>query len=217
LEGLGGTHLNGAGSARIPGILNVSFEGVEGESLVTGLTDLAVSTGSACNSASAEPSYVLRALGRDTQLAQSSLRLTVGRYTKVADVDFAIETVKREVTRLRALSPASEDVGDTASTDAVTLTGEAGGPSQETWVRFHLTAGSGIVKAARFKAYGCPHTLAVVDWLTRRLPGRTRDDGPPGTPALWAEELSVPVERLGRLLVVEDALLACFARWPGSA
>jgi cysteine desulfurase len=217
LEGLGGTHLNGAGSARIPGILNVSFEGVEGESLVTGLADLAVSTGSACNSASAEPSYVLRALGRDTQLAQSSLRLTVGRYTKVADVDFAIEAVKREVTRLRALSPASEDVGDTASTDAVTLTGEAGGPSQETWVRFHLTAGSGIVKAARFKVYGCPHTLAVVDWLTRRLPGRTRDDGPPGTPALWAEELSVPVDRLGRLLVVEDALLACFARWPKGA
>jgi cysteine desulfurase len=217
LEGLGGTHLNGAGSARIPGILNVSFEGVEGESLVTGLTDLAVSTGSACNSASGEPSYVLRALGRDTQLAQSSLRLTVGRYTKVADVDFAIEAVNREVTRLRALSPASEDVGDNASTDPLTLTGEAGGPSQETWVRFHLTAGSGIVKAARFKAYGCPHTLAVVDWLTRRLPGRTRDDGPPGTPALWAEELSVPVERLGRLLVVEDALLACFARWPRSA
>jgi cysteine desulfurase len=216
LEGLGGTHLNGAGAARIPGILNVSFEGVEGESLVTGLTDLAVSTGSACNSASAEPSYVLRALGRDTQLAQSSLRLTVGRYTKVADVDFAIEAVKREVTRLRALSPASEDAGDAATTDAVTLTGEAGGPSQETWVRFHLTAGSGIVKAARFKAYGCPHTLAVVDWLTRRLPGRSRDDGPPGTPALWAEELSVPVERLGRLLVVEDALLACFARWPRS-
>jgi cysteine desulfurase len=239
LEGLGGTHLNGAGSARIPGILNVSFEGVEGESLVTGLTDLAVSTGSACNSASAEPSYVLRALGRDTQLAQSSLRLTVGRYTKVADVDFAIEAVKREVTRLRALSPASEDtpnrdaapmpgeapgdhgaqppIGHQLPSDAATLTGEAGGPSQETWVRFHLTIGSGIVKAARFKAYGCPHTLAVVDWLTRRLPGRTRDDGPPGTPALWAEELSVPVERLGRLLVVEDALLACFARWPRSA
>jgi len=244
LEGLGGTHLNGAGSARIPGILNVSFEGVEGESLVTGLADLAVSTGSACNSASAEPSYVLRALGRDTQLAQSSLRLTVGRYTKVADVDFAIEAVKREVTRLRALSPASEDAtnqdrplaadtrrangaqlpadgsalpGDAASTDPVTLTGEAGGPSQGTWVRFHLTAASGIVKAARFKAYGCPHTLAVVDWLTRRLPGRTRDDGPPGTPALWAEELSIPIERLGRLLVIEDALLACFARWRSGA
>ena len=242
LAGLGGTHLNGSAAARIPGILNVSFEGVEGESLVTGLTYLAISTGSACNSASAEPSYVLRALGRDTQLAQSSLRLTVGRYTTVADVDFAIDAVRREVTRLRAISPASEDsAAPDGAVDAsalrdnerrlpgggsplpsadgatLTLTGEAGGPSQETWVRFHLTIGSGIVKAARFKAYGCPHTLAVVDWLTHRLPGRARDDGPPGTPASWAEELSVPVERLGRLLVVEDALLACFARWPGQA
>ena len=87
-----------AGAPRVPGILNVSFEGVEGESLVTSLTELAVSTGSACNSASAEPSYVLRALGRDTQLAQSSLRFSVGRFTTAADVDFAIEAVRREVT-----------------------------------------------------------------------------------------------------------------------
>ena len=73
------------------------------------------------------------------------------------------------------------------------------------------------MKAARFKAYGCPHTLAVVDWLTQQLPGRTRDEGPPGTPVSWAEALSVPTEKLGRLLVVEDALLACFAHWPGGA
>jgi NifU-like protein involved in Fe-S cluster formation len=95
----------------------------------------------------------------------------------------------------------------------LTLTGEAGGPHQETWVRFHLTVANGIVKAARFKAYGCPHTLLVADWLTRRLPGRARAEGPSGTPAEWAEELQVPVEKLGRLLVVEDALRACFSRW----
>ena len=220
LARLGGAHLNASEAPRVPGILNVSFEGVEGESLVTGLPGLAVSTGSACNSASAEPSYVLRALGRDTQLAQSSLRFSVGRYTTPAEVDFAIGAVRREVMRLRALSPASEDAAPLPTArpaEAIVLTAEAGAPGEETWVRFHLTVEGGIVKAARFKAYGCPHTLAVVDWLTRRLPGRTRDDGPPGTPALWAEELSVPVERLGRLLVVEDALLACFARWPGSA
>ncbi len=208
LAGLGGTHLNGSEALRGPSILSVSFEGVEGESLVTGLADLAVSTGSACNSASGDPSYVLRALGRDTQLAQSSLRFSVGRFTTVADVDSAVEAVRREVMRLRALSPASE----TALGDEVTA--EAGAPTQETWVRFHLTVEAGIVKAARFKAYGCPHTLAVVEGLIRRLPGRTRGDGLPGTPAAWAEELSVPVEKLGRLLVVEDALLACFARWP---
>src|SRR5207248_11188727 len=108
LAAVGGAHLNGEGAPRVPGILNVSFEGVEGESLVTGLGGLAISTGSACNSASAEPSYVLRALGRDTQLAQSSLRLSLGRYTTAADVDFAVEAVRHEVGRLRALSPAAE-------------------------------------------------------------------------------------------------------------
>jgi cysteine desulfurase len=259
LADFGGIHLNGFEAPRVPGILNVSFEGVEGESLVTSLSDLAVSTGSACNSASAEPSYVLRALGRDTQLAQSSLRFSVGRYSTPADVDFALDAVRREVTRLRALSPASEPAAEakdavvlagvsrstgagglpavggrsgtaapiappsvaTETTDrpgkAFVLTAEAGNPGEETWVRFHLTVEAGIVKSTRFKAYGCPHTLAVMDWLTRRLPGRTRDDGPPGTPAGWTEELSVPVEKLGRLLVIEDALLACFARWPSGA
>jgi cysteine desulfurase len=232
LADLGGVHLNGADAPRGPAILNVSFEGVEGESLVTGLSGLAVSTGSACNSASGDPSYVLRALGRDTQLAQSSLRFSVGRFSTQADIDFAVEAVRREVTRLRALSPASEvTASPDASTDPalvaassgpdgpaperfLTLTGEAGGPHQETWVRFHLTVANGIVKAARFKAYGCPHTLAVADCLTRRLPGRVRSEGPPGTPAEWAEELQVPVEKLGRLLVIEDALRACFSRWP---
>ena len=260
LVGLGGAHLNASEAPRSPGILNVSFEGVEGESLVMGLPELAISTGSACNSASAEPSYVLRALGRDTQLAQSSLRISVGRFTTAAEVDLAVDAVRREVTRLRALSPASQDPADRRAADvnavdravdredapdrrntavaattvpreatsqdaglpadagrAVRVTGEAGGPGEETWVRFHLTVEDGIVKAARFKAYGCPHTLAVLDLLARRLPGRTRNEGPPGTPASWTEELSVPVEKLGRLLVVEDALLACFARWPSGA
>jgi cysteine desulfurase len=219
LAGLGGAHLNASGAPRSPGILNVSFEGVEGESLVMGLTDLAISTGSACNSASSEPSYVLRALGRDTQLAQSSLRLSVGRFTTAADVDLAVNAVRREVTRLRALSPTSEDASPLPADagTAVQVTGEAGASGEETWVRFHLTVEDGIVKAARFKAYGCPHTLQVMDLLTRRLPGRMRNEGPPGTPASWTEELSVPVEKLGRLLVVEDALLACFARWPSGA
>lgn len=209
LASLDGVHLNAAGAPRVPGILNASFEGVEGESLVTSLTGLAISTGSACNSASEEPSYVLRSLGRDTQLAQSSLRFSLGRYTTAADVDSAIEAVRREVTRLRALSPAAERehvVGE--------LVGEAGGPGQDTWVRFHLAVAGDIVKAARFKAYGCPHTVRVAQWLTDRLPGRRRDEGTPGNPPSWAESLGVPVDRIGRLLVVEDALLACLARWP---
>ena len=83
-------------------ILNLSFAGVEGESLLMGLTELAVSTGSACNSDSDEPSYVLRALGRDTELAQSSLRFSVGRFSSEVEIDIAIAAVTREVKRLRA-------------------------------------------------------------------------------------------------------------------
>jgi hypothetical protein len=224
LANLGGVHLNAGGAPRVPGILNVSFEGVEGESLVTSLTGLAISTGSACNSASEEPSYVLRSLGRDTQLAQSSLRFSLGRFTMPTDVDFAIEAVRREVTRLRELSPAAAEAAQTGSEAAdssvpaaagsvAVLTGEAGGPGQDTWIRFHLTVAGDTVKAARFKAYGCPHTVKVAQWLTDRLAGRRRDEGVPGNPTSWAETLGVPVDRLGRLLVVEDALLACFARW----
>jgi cysteine desulfurase len=211
LATLGGVHENGEGAPRVPGILNVSFEGVEGESLVTGLRELAVSTGSACNSASAEPSYVLRALGRDTQLAQSSLRLSFGRFSLPEHVDIAVDAIRREVTRLRMLSPASELPGGPSEGVAA---GEAGGPGQEAWVRFTLQVRGGLVKSALFKAYGCPHTLAVTAWVAERLRGRSRTDLAPGAPAEWAETLAVPVEKLGRLLVVEDALANCARHWP---
>jgi len=210
LARLSGTHLNGADAPRVPGILNVSFEGVEGESLVTGLSTLAVSTGSACNSVSAEPSYVLRTLGRDTQLAQSSLRFSLGRFTTASDIDSALQAVTHEVTRLRALSPAAADPGEQQGV----VWGEAGGPGQEAWVRFHLLVDGRTVKDARFQAYGCPHTLQVAAWIAGQLPGRVREDLVPGTPEGWAEALSAPVEKLGRLLVVEDALRACLRRWP---
>ena len=212
LATLGGVHANGEGAPCVPGILNVSFEGVEGESLVTGLGELAVSTGSACNSASAEPSYVLRALGRDTQLAQSSLRLSFGRFSKPEHIDLAVHAIRREVTRLRTLSPASDPPGATSS--ATQVIGEAGGPGQEVWVRFRLSIQGDRVKSALFKAYGCPHTLAIAAWVAERLRGRGRADLVPGTPAEWAESLGVPVEKLGRLLVVEDALADCARHWP---
>lgn len=103
--GLGGVHLNGDPARRVPGVLNVSFEGVEGESLLFALRELCVSSGSACTSASREASYVLRALGRDDQLAQSSIRFSLGRYTTEAEVDFCADVVTRQVDRLRALAP----------------------------------------------------------------------------------------------------------------
>jgi cysteine desulfurase len=243
LSRLLGVHLNGAAAKRVPSILSVSFEGVEGESLISALPELAVSTGSACSSASAEPSYVLRALGRSSSLAQSTLRFSFGRATTEEDIDHAAQAVVREVARLRAVSPAySEKITADRVTspqnrpviefDALSpevrqlfsalpgagviedaagqvIRGEAGGLAQEAWVRFHLLVTHGTVKDARFQAYGCPHTLAVSAWLTGQLPGRRLSEVLVDEPAQWARVLSVPIEKLGRLLVVEDALRAC--------
>jgi hypothetical protein len=248
---------------------------------------------------------VLRALGRGTQLAQSSLRFSFGRATTEADIDVAVEAVRHAVTRLRAVSPARSAEGATGTTgaagiaeaagttvagaagiagaagttgaaaagiaDAVgttvagatgipgaaaaggavavasaasareadgsglsplvrryfeglpgagamapgpgVLQGTAGGPEHEAWVRFHIAIDGAIVKTALFQAWGCPHTLAVTAWLTGQLPGRSMTDLVPGTPSEWLQALEVPVEKLGRLLVVEDALRAVFQRW----
>jgi cysteine desulfurase len=105
LRTLPGIWLNGSEHRRAPGILNVSIEGVEGESLLLSLSDLAVSSGSACATLRGEPSYVLRALGRSEQLAQGSLRISLGRFTTPAEVDRAAERIRVEVDRLRAIAP----------------------------------------------------------------------------------------------------------------
>jgi cysteine desulfurase len=250
LRRLQGVHLNSEAAPRLPGILNVSFEGVDGESLVTALASLAVATGSACSSASGEPSYVLRALGRSTQLAQSSLRFSLGRSTTQADIDRAAAAVRFQVERLRSISPAGDKPfqvpeypvppvyeldtlspparrffdtlpgagvltpsGEDAASGTAVIRGEAGSAAEEAWVRFHLRVGDGFVKAALFQAYGCPHTMAVTAWLTEQLPGRPRSSLVPGTPGAWLEAMSVPMEKLGRLLVVEDALRAALEQW----
>ena len=108
LDGLSGIEqvfVNGDLEQRVPHNLNISFNYVEGESLIMGVKGLAVSSGSACTSASLEPSYVLRALGRSDELAHSSLRMTIGRFTTVEEIDYAIETLKDRVGKLRELSP----------------------------------------------------------------------------------------------------------------
>ena len=97
--------INGSLEHRVPQNLNISFNYVEGESLIMGIKGLAVSSGSACTSASLEPSYVLRALGRSDELAHSSLRMTIGRFTTEEEIDYAIATIRENVARLRELSP----------------------------------------------------------------------------------------------------------------
>ena len=251
LESVPGTMLNGPRDQRVPGLVNVSVPGVEGESLITGLAGLALSSGSACSSATREPSYVLRSLGRDTELAQSSLRLSLGRFTTAAEVDAAATDIRAEVARLRTLAgttePASEQAasrtpaadGPADSLLVRTLNpltrryflavprvpafpegnappglrqGRAGKRAEGTAVFFELQIADGTVRSARFSVYGCPHTVAVVAWLCEVMEGRRLDAGIPGTPADWAGQFEVPAEKLGRLLVVEDALRAALNR-----
>ena len=105
-------YLNGDLDHRVPHNLNVSFNFVEGESLLMGIKDVAVSTGSACTSASLEPSYVLRALGRSDELAHSSIRFSVGRFTTEQDIDFTVALLKEKVAKLREMSPLWEMFND---------------------------------------------------------------------------------------------------------
>ena len=105
LQGIEQVFINGDLERRVPHNLNMSFNFVEGESLIMGIKGLAVSSGSACTSASLEPSYVLRALGRSDELAHSSLRMTIGRFSTVEEIDYAIDTITQNVAKLRELSP----------------------------------------------------------------------------------------------------------------
>ncbi len=111
--------INGHLEKRVPHNLNMSFNYVEGESLIMGIKGLAVSSGSACTSASLEPSYVLRALGRSDELAHSSLRMTIGRWTTEAEIDYAVEAIKHNVAKLRDLSPLWEMYQDGVDISAI--------------------------------------------------------------------------------------------------
>jgi cysteine desulfurase len=112
-------HLNGSQDQHVPGIVNISFAFVEGESLIMALRDLAVSSGSACTSASLEPSYVLRALGLNDEMAHSSIRFSIGRYTTEQDIDDAIAKVRHAVEKLRELSPLWDMFKDGVDLDTV--------------------------------------------------------------------------------------------------
>jgi cysteine desulfurase len=212
LADLPGVKLNTALEVSLPGLLNVSFTGIEGESLLTGLPELALASGSACNSDSDEPSYVLRALGHDRESAQSSLRFSLGRGTSAPQIELAIAAVRREVLRLRALAGAPEGArpagGEGGAGAGATATGEAGAREQGTWVRFMLNTRDGQIEQARYQAYGCPQTLATCEWLVGQLRGRPWHEPGVGGPLDWAQALALPPDRLTRLLVVEDALRA---------
>jgi len=113
------TYINGDVEHRVPHNLNISFNYVEGESLIMAIKDIAVSSGSACTSASLEPSYVLRALGRNDELAHSSIRFSIGRFTTQEEVDYTIELLHQKIGKLRELSPLWEMVQEGIDLDTV--------------------------------------------------------------------------------------------------
>jgi cysteine desulfurase len=119
LEDMEEVYVNGALDARVAANLNISFNFVEGESLMMALRDLAVSSGSACTSASLEPSYVLRAIGRNDELAHSSLRITIGRFTTEEEIDYAVGKIREAVGKLRELSPLWDMYKDGVDLDQV--------------------------------------------------------------------------------------------------
>jgi cysteine desulfurase len=241
LESLGGVTINGEQAPRVPHILNISFDGLDGESLMSALPGLSISSGAACNSALGEPSSVLRALGRSVRQAESALRFSFGRFNTEADIEAAALQVRAAVQRLRAVSPAAtgevamapplavrehtlspavrelfshlRGAGALVSGAGTQLYGEAGQEAGEAWVRLYLQVRDDTVIEARFQALGCPHTLATASWLTMQLAGRKRSAVQPGSPREWAQTLGVPVEKLGRLLLIEDALHAALAQW----
>jgi cysteine desulfurase len=244
LSRLDGVHLNGHATRRAPGILNVTFEGVEGESLLFGLADVAVSSGSACATTSGEPSYVLRALGRSDQQAQASLRMSLGRYTTAAEVEYAATRIVTEVTRLRAMSPraacsaamppAADAAGDPryhaevarrarelprvgAPDDPNWIVATAGGEAQGALIELSLEVRGQRAERARFRAYGCPHVVASASWLAEHLVGRTRPEIESWD---WREvqrALDVPPAKFGRLLTLQDAARALARNWPAPA
>ena len=119
LDGMEEIYINGDMEQRIPQNLNISFNFVEGESLIMALKDLAVSSGSACTSASLEPSYVLRAIGRSDELAHSSIRFSFGRFTTEEDVDYTVNLIRQKLDKLRDLSPLWEMYKDGVDLDSV--------------------------------------------------------------------------------------------------
>jgi cysteine desulfurase len=208
LADLPGALLNGHPTRHAPHILNISFSGVEGESLFLGLPHLALSTGSACNSASAEPSYVLRALGRDTQTAQASLRFSFGTNTTEADIDAAITQVRAQHQTLWNLSPARPAPVFAPAPCGVRYLGEAGAERLGTWVRIAAQVEAGFVKAARAQVYGCPDTRAACELVCARLVEQPIAAVNIGTPEQWRANVGAPVEKLGRILIIEDAVSA---------
>ncbi len=210
LQGLEALRWNDHLQHRLPGLVSLSIAGVEGESLLAALPEIAVSTGAACDSASAEPSYVLRAQGISAELAQATLRICFGRHNSARDAETAGAAVVRAVRMLRARNapgmPAAVAPGERWHE------GAAGTLREGAQIRCYLKVRpDGRIGELVFRAATCPAVWRVLEALQQEAPGRPVSEPAVGGPRDWAHRHSVPIEKLGRLLRVEDALRAALA------
>ncbi len=188
---------------RLPGLVSLSIEGVEGESLIDALPTIAVSSGAACDSASGEPSYVLRAQGVPTELAQSTLRIAFGRFNTEPDVVTAIAAIREAIGILRA-----RDVPGAPSGSGWTA-GEAGSLREGARIRCFLRLDAQQrISAIEFRAVTCPGVWQILEWLRTDMMGRSIAAPTDGGPRDWAQRFQLPTAKLGRLLRVEEAVRA---------
>lgn len=232
LQALPRVHRNGTGPVA-PHILNVSFEGVEGEALRAMLPALAVSSGSACSSATAEPSYVLRALGRSDALANASLRFSLGRGSTEAEIDSAAAQLVAAVLWLREISgedagkpacpepdnsfeypaaiwqqflQASANSGSFAPDTADVLTLRVENRASASWLALHLRIAAGQVADARYTAFGCPVGIAVGHWLAAWAVGKPLAELQRLSTVELRKVLEIPDDKLHCALMAEDVL-----------
>ena len=206
LEGLEQITWNDHPQHRLPGLLSLSIAGVEGESLLAAMPEIAVSSGAACDSAVGEPSYVLQAQGVAPELAQSTLRIAFGRFNRESDAQMAAEIVKRAVTQLRGRDAPGAPAG------SGWFGGTAGTIREGARIRCYVRLDTDRrIEAVEFRAVTCPQVWAVLEWLQGSCIGRTAESPVDGGPRDWAQQFVLPVEKLGRLLRVEDALRAAIS------
>lgn len=228
LSQLAGVHRNSPPEGGAPNLLNLSFEGVDGEALRAALPGLALSSGSACSSATREPSYVLRALGRDDALAGASLRLSVGRSNSAEQIDIATAQVIDAVRRLRAIGGEGQEPIAPATLSLENVYGystpiwqrfcrpysaglavsaravQVGSPAAHAWVRLQMSAEEG---GARFCAFGCPVTIAVAQWVCEWL-AEPASQRAPATAASIRAALEIADDKAHCALMGEDLIRA---------
>ncbi|KAK3582201.1 hypothetical protein CHS0354_023737 [Potamilus streckersoni] len=217
-------YVNGSLEKRLPGNLNISYAYVEGEGLMMGMSDIAVSSGSACTSASLEPSHVLKALGVGDDLAHSSIRYGLGRFTTENDVEHAIRSSVSAVKKLREMSPLYEmakaekvldhyhnprNVGSLNDKSDNVGTGIVGAPECGDVMKLQIQINEqGIIEEAKFKTFGCGSAIASSSLATEMLKGKSVNEAFTIKNTEIVKELNLPPVKIHCSVLAEDAIKA---------